>query len=271
MPRASRKGTAMPHSLMEGARNFRDVGGYRTANGKRVRTGLVFRSDRLSGLTDADLARFIELGIRTVVDFRPDIEKELTGQNRLPAGVDSVTFPIGDAAMAPDVRYALEHGDFTALPNLEDGNRRLVREFATELGSALRMMTKPENLPLVFHCIGGKDRTGIAAVLLLAILGVPDDEIRRDYLKSNDALGMDPASQSAFVSKILSRKGRTEPLRKEERVALQRFFILEDSYFDAAWDEIHRVAGSLEAYVREHLDLSDEHIASLRASLLAPA
>ncbi len=258
----------MPHSLMEGARNFRDVGGHRTVTGERVRIGLVFRSDRLSGLTDADLERFSDLGIKTVVDFRPDVEWEMTGHNRLPDGVSSDTFRIGDAAMAPDVRYALEHGDFTALPDLEDGNRRLIRDFPSELAAALRMMADRDNLPLVFHCIGGKDRTGITAVLLLGILGVPKQEIRRDYLKSNDALGTDPVDQEAFLSRILNRNRRTTPLRDEERLALRRFFVLEDSYFAAAWDEIGQIAGSLEDYVRDYLGLSDEEIAGLRRTLL---
>ncbi|MDJ0952116.1 MAG: tyrosine-protein phosphatase [Acidimicrobiia bacterium] len=258
----------MTHSLMEGARNFRDVGDHRTKTGEYVKTGLIYRSDRLSGLTDSDLERFADLGIKTVVDFRPDVEKEMTGHNRLPDGVAQVTFAIGDAAMAPDVRYALEHGDFTALPDLEEGNRRLIREFSAEIGAALRVMADVANLPLVFHCIGGKDRTGMTAALLLAILGVPEEDIRGDYLRSNDALGTDPATQEAFLSKILSRNRRTTPLRDEERVALRRFFILEDSYFDAAWDEIHRVAGSFDSYVRNHLGLSEEETAGLRRSLL---
>ncbi len=258
----------MTHSLMEGARNFRDVGGHRTKTGEYVKSGLIFRSDRLSGLTDADLERFADLGINTVVDFRPDVEKEMTGHNRLPDGVAQVTFAIGDAAMAPDVRYALEHGDFTALPDLEEGNRRLIREFSSELGSALRMMTEAANLPLVFHCIGGKDRTGMTAALLLAILGVPEEDIRRDYLRSNDALGTDPAAQEAFFNRILRRNRQATPLRSKERLALQRFFILEDSYFEAAWDEIRQVAGSLDSYVRDHLGLGDEETASLRRLLL---
>ncbi len=261
----------MPHSLMEGARNFRDIGGFGTDDGSRVRTGMVFRSDRLANLTDSDMERFADLGIRTVVDFRPDLEKELTGSNRLPDGVHYVTFPIGDAAMAPDVRFALEHGDFTALPDLMEGNRRLIREFPGEIGATLRMIGEASNLPPVFHCIGGKDRTGMTAALLLAILGVPEDDIRADYLRSNDALGTDAAAQAAFLNGFLQRSGRSTELSDEERRALRRFFILEDSYFDAAWDEIAMVAGSLDAYVRDHLGLSEDEIASLRHLLLEPA
>ena len=258
----------MAHSLMEGARNFRDVGGHPTIDGKRVRTGLVYRSDRLSSLTDADMETFAHLGIRTVIDFRPEVEREMTGHNRMPVGVEYLTFEIGDAAMAPQVRRALQEGDFTALPDLREGNRRLVRDFADELGAAIGMMADGAKLPLVFHCIGGKDRTGMTAVLLLSILGVPEDLVRADYLRSNDALGTDAAAQEAFLSKALGRSQHLTDFSAENRAALRRFFILDDSYFDAAWDEIDRIAGSFDDYVRSHLGLSEDQVASLRSSLL---
>lgn len=261
----------MEHSLMEGARNFRDVGGHPTTDGQMVRTGLVYRSDRLSSLTDGDMATFARLGIRTVIDFRPEIERELTGHNRMPDGVAYMTFAIGDAAMAPQVRRALEHGDFTALPDLREGNRRLVRDFAGELGATLRVIAEAANLPLVFHCIGGKDRTGITAVLLLSILGVPQDRVRADYIRSNDALGTDAAAQEAFLRKALGRRQSLGRYSDKNKDALRKFFILDDSYFDAAWDEIARISPSFDEYVRNHLGLSDDHVASLRALLLEPA
>ena len=261
----------MAHSLMEGARNFRDVGGHPTTDGQRVRTGLVYRSDRLSSLTDGDMETFAHLGIRTVIDFRPEVEREMTGHNRMPDGVEYLTFEIGDAAMAPQVRRALESGDFTALPDLREGNRRLVRDFADEIGAALRMMAKADSLPLVFHCIGGKDRTGMTAVLLLTILGVPEDLVRADYLRSNDALGTDAAAQEAFLRKALGRSQTLGQFSEENRTALRRFFILDDSYFDAAWDEISQIAESFDDYVRSHLGLTDGQVASLRASRLEPA
>ena len=261
----------MAHSLMEGARNFRDVGGHPTIDGKRVRTELVYRSDRLSSLTDRDVETFAELGIRTVVDFRPEAERDLTGQNRMLDGVIYMTFEIGDAAMAPQVRRALHDGDFTALPDLEEGNRRLVRDFAGELGATLRVIADSANLPLVFHCIGGKDRTGMTAILLLSILGVPADLVRADYLRSNDALGTDTAAQEAFLSKVLGRSHQPAEFSEENRAALRRFFILEDSYFNAAWDEIGRISSSFDEYVYTYLGLSDDHVASLRALLLEPS
>ncbi len=258
----------MTDRLIAGTRNFRDLGGYRTATGEVVASGLVFRSAHLANLTDDDLDTFKRLGIKTVIDFRPEVEKEMTGHNRLPDGVRYVTVAIGDPTMAPEVHRALQQGDFTALHDLEKGNRMIIREFSKELGQTLRLISEEDNLPLVFHCIGGKDRTGMTALLLLAILGVPAEQLKADYLKSNDAVAPTPEAQEAFFNAIVKRTGTNGELTDEQRHALRRFFILEDSYFDAAWDEIHRVAGSLDAYVEQHLGLSAEHVASLRSLLL---
>jgi len=258
----------MSHSLMEGARNFRDLGGYVTTDGRRVRSGLVFRSDRLAGLTDTDIERIREIGIRTVVDFRPEKEQELTGHNRLPDGVTTVNIPVLDMPLAESMYKALGDGDFSAMPDLIDHNRALLRDFSAEFGEALRLLADEDNLPLVFHCIGGKDRTGMTAALLLALLHVPIDEVRRDYIRSNDALGEDPASQEAFLNKVIKRQGVAGELTPAAREGLRRFFVLEEAYFDAAWDEIHSMAGSLEEYATVHLGLTEDHIAQLRRLLL---
>ena len=261
----------MTHSLMEGARNFRDIGGYTTTDGRSVRRGRVFRSAHLANLADRDLSKFADLGIRTIIDYRPEVEKEMTGHDRVPPGVQHHTITIGDPTMAPEVHRALQRGDFGALHDLEEGNRLIIREFAQELGQTLKMISEPDNLPLVFHCIGGKDRTGMTALLLLAILGVDRDQIKADYLRSNDAVAPTPEAQEKFFNSLVKRTGQDGELTDEQRHALQRFFILDKTYFDAAWDEIHKIAGSLERYVADHLGLSDDHVASLRALLLEPA
>ncbi len=260
----------MTTRLIEGARNFRDLGGYTTADGRVVRKGLVFRSAHLANLTDGDVGKFAQLDIKTVVDFRPEVEKELTGHDRLADGVRYVSIPIGDPTLAPDVHRALEQGDFTALHDLESGNRMLIREYGAELGETIRLISEARRLPLVFHCIGGKDRTGMTALLLLAILGVPIDQIKADYLKSNDAVAPTAEAQERFFNTLVRRSGGNGAMTDTQRRALQRFFILEDTYFDAAWDEIEQVAGSFDRYVDLNLGLSADHVASLRDLLLEP-
>ena len=251
---------------LEGAPNFRDVGGHTTDRGFAVRRGLVFRSGHLANLTDADLRLLSSLGIKTVIDFRPLYEKEMSGHNRMPDGINYVPIPIGDPAMAPEVRRALLDGDFTSLPDLHKANGRLIRDFSGEMGRALQLIAEPQNLPLVFHCIGGKDRTGMTAAILLTLLEVPWSSVLEDYMRTNGRLGP-PEHRDAFLEK-LAKERNWETVTEESRAALRRFFVLEESYLKAAWDEIERVAGSFCSYVHRYLGLSDATIERLRAVLL---
>ena len=148
---------------LDGAPNFRDLGGHLTVGGRRVRSGLVFRSGHLAHLSDADLGRLAAAGLRTIIDFRPETEQEFTGFDRIPPNAVYEAIPIGDPSMAPHVKRALEDGDFTVLPDLSDANRILISRFAPQIARMLQRTSDPEHLPLVFHCIGGKDRTGGAA------------------------------------------------------------------------------------------------------------
>ncbi len=257
----------MEEALLQGAPNFRDLGGYATTDGTVTRSGLVFRSGHLADLTAPDLETLNRLGIRTVIDFRPQREQEISGQDTLPENVDYVSIPIGDPAMAPHVYRALQHGEFTALPDIIAANRTLVRDFGAQLGEAIRIMSNPESLPLVFHCIGGKDRTGMTAALLLTIVGVPWQTVREDYLRSNTRLGASAVDQDAFLSRLADRTGSGN-LTDENRRALRRFFVLEEAYLDAAWDEIGLVADSFDQYVEQHLRIDGETTAALRSLLL---
>jgi protein-tyrosine phosphatase len=260
----------MPPSALDGAPNFRDLGGHRTEDGQTVRSGLVFRSGHLANVTDADLDRLNQLGIKKVIDFRPRTEQEMTGYDRLPRDAEYIGVPIGDPDMAPHVKHAIEEHDFTVLPDLAVANRTLVREFAPELGRLLEMASHRENLPIIFHCIGGKDRTGMAAALLLTVLGVPWDAVRDDYLRSNGRLGGTVTDQDAFLEAVTGRYTDT-PLSEENLAALRRFFVLEPEYIEAARDEIRLIAGSFDVYVRDWLGLSDTVIDRLRTGLLEPA
>ena len=252
---------------LEGAPNFRDVGGYGAAKGFRVRRGLVFRSGHLANLTDADLESLRNLGIKTVIDFRPLYEKDMSGHNRMPDGINYVPIPIGDPAMAPEVKRALVDGDFTSLPDLHDANRTLIRDFSDQLGEALRLIADPDNLPIVFHCIGGKDRTGMTAAILLTLLGVPWSGVLDDYMSTNGRLGRNDADQDAFLEKLFEERD-WEAVPAAGRTALRRFFVLEESYLEAAWDEVERVAGSFCGYAHRYLKLSDELIDRMRTELL---
>ncbi len=169
---------------LEGALNWRDLGGYETSDGCVTRWGRVYRSDGLDQLTDADLDLVAELGIRLVIDFRIDREVDLA-PSRLPdhAELRHQRLPIGDDVAGTTVIERIQSGEITSYraDEVAATYEKILEEAAWEFGIALIHAADPANHPMVFHCTAGKDRTGLMAMLLLGALGVPDDEIARDY------------------------------------------------------------------------------------------
>jgi protein-tyrosine phosphatase len=170
------------HIVFEACFNFRDLGGYETSAGRRVRWGRVFRSDNLGRFTDRDLESAMALGLRTVIDLRASAE--LVRDGRFP-GTSDVTFrhlPVfeEDALPFEPVTSA------TSPPAPGDGYIRMVGDGTSAFADALRSIAEDEHAA-VFHCAAGKDRTGIVAAMLLSTLGVPDASIVTDYSLSEVA------------------------------------------------------------------------------------
>lgn len=161
---------------LEGARNFRDLGGLRTVDGLTVRQGLVFRADAPHALTEPDLARCTELGLRTAFDLRSPREREAE-RSRLTAlpGIRIVEVPLLSESR-PDVDPA-EGGEAFLLAIY----RKLLTESAATIGRILTEMAAHGSLPAVFHCSAGKDRTGVVGAVLLLALGVDLEDVLDDY------------------------------------------------------------------------------------------
>jgi hypothetical protein len=163
---------------LAGAFNFRDLGGYRARDGRVTRWGQLFRSDTLHELTEGDVEVLRSLGLATIVDLRTPSELGKTGRG--PLASEPIAFRhlsvIGEAegeAMAAPASSGGGLGE-RYLWYLDGGRSALV--------DALGLLTEAANLPLVFHCAAGKDRTGVLAALVLDIVGVDPDAIVADYL-----------------------------------------------------------------------------------------
>ena len=174
---------------VEGAMNLRDLGGHK-ADGGRVREGLVFRSAMTHHLTAAGLGRLAsELRVRTVVDLRNENEIASDGvADFASAGIVHHHIPItATAAMTPDEQRA-------RLLSLRDGSvswfelYSQMAESAGESFAKLFHVVAETDAPLLFHCTGGRDRTGLSAALLLGLLGVLNEDIARDYALTGAAL-----------------------------------------------------------------------------------
>jgi protein-tyrosine phosphatase len=257
--------------LVPGAPNLRDVGGHPTRDGGWVRTGLVYRSGALDRLTDDDRAILSELGVMTVFDLRTEHERTAApdvlppGTAHVAVDVLGVHVPAGPAnlmrlagepeaarATLGDGRAAAlwtgQYRDFVRVPAIRAGFGRLVREVAD-----------PARRPAIVHCTTGKDRTGWAAAVLLSLLGVADDVILEDYLRSGVAL--EPMVRP-LLDQLEARGGDPELWRP--------ILSVEPDYLRAALDEVRDRFGSIEAYVTHGLDVDAAAQASLREAFLAP-
>lgn len=174
---------------LEGAVNFRDLGGYETTDGRRLKWGRLFRADGLSRLSDVDLAMLERMGIRRVFDFRTVSECE-DAPDRLPGNgaVRHIHLPVthGKFDFVEAVKR-LKKGDTSWLtPDyMINGYINNLESFPEVWATVIRHAVDTDGQPLVFHCTGGKDRTGTCGALILLALGVPEETVIDDHQLSN--------------------------------------------------------------------------------------
>jgi protein-tyrosine phosphatase len=228
----------------EGAINFRDLGGYPAADGRRMRWRRLFRSDSLADLSEMDLQQLANLGLSGLVDFRTEDERVLK-PNRLPEGrcirvLELGFLPAGTLEMLEEVRAGTISAQELERKVISQ-YRKFVIDHVEEYRKALAFATQPENYPLLIHCTSGKDRTGVASALLLLAVGVPRDIVLQDYDLTNlyrrDVSHLfGPKTQEDVISLLLSAQAH---------------------YLEAALEEIDRVHGSFEAYLTRTLEVDE--------------
>ncbi|MFF3505462.1 tyrosine-protein phosphatase [Streptomyces sp. NPDC003247] len=238
---------------LDGAVNFRDAGGYRTADGHWVKMGVVYRSDALNNLTDADLAKLRRLGLSVDYDLRMTSERT-AAPDRLPTGVRYVVANVsGDAAGGGYTMPTTAEG---AAQMMIAGEKAMVSgETAKAAYSTVFDGITADADGSLYHCTAGKDRTGWASATLLTALGVPRGTVMRDYLASNDyraeanaaALAALPADQAAVYKPLLD-------VRAE--------------YLNSGFDEVEDAYGSFTAYEKNALGLDAEDVRKLKSRLL---
>lgn len=241
---------------LEGATNFRDLGGYATADGRRIREGMVYRSDGLHRITARDHATLLELGVRVVCDLRYGEERaaEPTGIpddspiEVVPVGLERRPGPGFVDSLVPEHRDE-QSGLAYLTGNYREYPRLYARAYRTLLG---RLLDNPAGA-LVFHCTAGKDRAGFAAAVLLTALGVPPATVLEDYLATNrywDRGGRVPAGWPAAV--------------------VEAIFTARPEYLQAGFAVIEADFGSFDAYVAQEVGFSARELEALREKLLEP-
>ena len=232
--------------------NLRDLGGHRTSSGGTVRRGLAYRSADLASLEpDAARAALRQLGIRTVYDLRTSAERHINPErDRLPPEGRYVIADVmrDSPAGSPAVLYRLM-SDPGAAEAVFGGGRGVAmfekryREFVL-LPSALAAfrrlylgLARTDRRPGLFHCTTGKDRTGWAAAALLLLLDIPEDQVRADFMASNDVLR---GSLDAWLDRFETDGG--------DRTWLEPLTQVRPAYLEAALGEVRRAYGSIPGY-----------------------
>ena len=238
----SNKKNEYPRILpLEGGFNFRDMGGYESTGGKTVKWGKVFRSDEMGYLTPADLDYLNNIPLLTVVDFRSRGEIDAT-PDEVPASVVNtyeLTINPGNHSGIGDISKLSEANGEEFMKEI---NRAMVSdpEIIDVYKAFFALLQDEKQIPLLFHCTAGKDRTGLGAALFLASLGVDEKIIFDDYLLSNQQL----------EDKYKSLTDSLPQLKPLFEVRLQ--------YLRAAFDRIIENHGNLEKYLRVILDVDIE-------------
>ena len=172
----------------EGFQNFRDLGGYKTRDGRTIGWQRVFRSGETYGMTPADFQKLKDkLNIKTVIDLRSDFEITKDGRGLISgSGIKYFQIPLikdgGDKDA--NIRRYSGHTNMGQFYVSLSGKK----DFINGIIEALEIIAVPENHPLVFHCSAGRDRTGFLASILLCILGVPTSQIEKDYCLSEPCI-----------------------------------------------------------------------------------
>lgn len=257
---------AYRHLPVAGAPNFRDMGGFATVDGLRTRWGLLYRSDALSELSPDDVQYLERLQLQRIVDFRvPDEAAEAPDVLTPDLRARYVNMPVGfnDGNYAAFVKRMMsgDTKDLNLQSALVAANAKFVREFTPVFREWLHGLVQTDGAQL-FHCTGGKDRTGLAASIFLLSLGVPEDAVMRDYLASNDYLH-DKNARSVWKMRIFS-------LGRADIEGVRYIMGVEPRYLQAAFDTMRQEYGSIDNYLRDGLGVDDEFRAQLRARYLEP-
>ena len=245
---------------MDGSHNTRELGGYKTTDGKTIKWGKLFRSDKLSDISKTDQAYLQNLGIKKIVDFRSEQEKA-EDPNIIPTGISYVEMPISvDGAMRSKIEAVLKgETDREVQSFLIDANKEFVTNYADVYENFLRGLID-EDAPTLFHCTAGKDRAGFAAAITLIALGVSKEDVINDYMKTN-------AFTQERIEEILDQIELMSLYQSDVEI-LRPLLGVEQIYIETAFRTAEDKYGSLENFIRDGLNISDEDIQKLRNKFL---
>jgi protein-tyrosine phosphatase len=247
--------------------NLREIGGLPTADGRRMKTGLLFRSADLSRLSKKEQSILDRLHIRLICDLRSDKERQ-ANPNRLPVPWtgQAVSIPIDANIQGLTRRQALSYltGSFGD-QEFEVFNHTMYHAIAfdhlTQVKAIFELISQASNLPALIHCTAGKDRTGFLAALIQLVVGVPRETVLEDYLLTNSYY--EPQVQR------YSRKIRWMTLFRAKPERIRQVFAAKPEFLEEVLDEMVQVYGTVEEYLERGCGVPASRLSELRKILLS--
>jgi protein-tyrosine phosphatase len=270
--RGEEREVSIRHLALQGTPNFRDLGGYETADGHFVRWGKIYRSGVLSDLTAEDFTYLDQLDIHVICDFRTAQENATNPEIWVPgAQVTHISLPIGSGS-SKDV--SKDNGPTMDSILASNPSPTQLKEWLTKIYGRFAFTNAPEyakvftqlkedHLPLLYHCAAGKDRTGVFSAFLLLTLGVPENTVLADYALTDKYLKDGMSSDAS--KKLLASNSALAHLTAEQR---QVMMAADPEYLKSTLRQIEIKYGTFDNYRRTELGVSDGDVARLRARLL---
>jgi protein-tyrosine phosphatase len=251
--------------IFEGIHNFRDYGGYR-GEGGHVRRSVLYRSGQHVQATDADLAALAALDIRTVIDLRGITEREMHPCRRHEGWAGEVIAHDGETTSSPphmDIGPEVTTADYArgrmlAVYTRMPANPAMQAMFGRYLGA----IAEREGASLV-HCFAGKDRTGIAATLLLHILGVSEEDQLHEFLLTNQSPTFH-ILRGQSVPHMEKRLGR-----KMDEDSVRAMLDVHEDYLARFHEVANEMHGSLDGWLERAVGVEDDLRERLRNKFLA--
>lgn len=239
---------------LQGASNFRDLGGYVGHGGRALRWRRLFRAEHLAGLTETDRATLAQLGVTRAVDFRGQAERAATPYQW--PGITQHALAI-EPTVVQRMQDMAAAGETLTVPVVQALMKELYHALVTEQAprfAELFALLLQHDAPLVLHCTAGKDRTGVAAALILQALGVPRPVVLQDYLLTNAHYRRPPLPTSGTPPEVLAVLWRVQ-----------------EDFLNTALDAIDAQDGGMAGFLRQRIGLDAAALDLLAARYLAPA
>ncbi|NMG29494.1 protein-tyrosine-phosphatase [Aromatoleum evansii] len=242
--------------------NFRSLAGLPTKDGRRIAGHVVLRSDQLDRLQPTDWDLLASFGVKTVCDLRTASERNRFPNSLPEQGMRQIPIElVGDVRSNPELVEPLRtrHGAEGAVEMMRQMYRQFPEALAPHLSTLFRLFREDE-VPVLVHCVVGKDRTGFTVAVILHALGVADEAVMADYLLSTRVRELADGERRAATARIIRRITDRDPTEE----MIDAILDARPEYLRAALDTVNERYGSMQGYLRARAGLDEEALAELR-------